>query len=131
LVWTKADLHAPSGDELLAAQAKLGAVASVPVSAETGEGLETLVRTISDLATAGAAVEHDAPILTHERHRYAVSRALDETSAFRDRWVHADVPAPVAAVHLREAVRVLEDLVGAVDVEDILEEVFKRFCVGK
>jgi tRNA modification GTPase len=131
LVWTKADLHAPRAEELRDAQTKLGAVASVAVSAETGAGLEVLVRTISDLATAGAAVEHDAPILTHERHRYAVSRALEETAAFRDRWMHADVPAPVAAVHLREAVRVLEDLVGAVDVEDILDEVFKRFCVGK
>jgi tRNA modification GTPase len=42
-----------------------------------------------------------------------------------------DLPAPVAAVHLREAVKSLEDLVGAVDVEDILDEVFRRFCVGK
>jgi tRNA modification GTPase len=42
-----------------------------------------------------------------------------------------EIPAPVAAVHLREAVTTLEDLVGAVDVEDVLDEVFRRFCVGK
>jgi tRNA U34 5-carboxymethylaminomethyl modifying GTPase MnmE/TrmE len=37
----------------------------------------------------------------------------------------------VAAVHLRTAVMILEDLIGAVDVEDVLDEVFRRFCVGK
>jgi tRNA modification GTPase len=41
------------------------------------------------------------------------------------------IPAPVAAVHLREAVMTLEDLIGAVDVDDVLDEVFRRFCVGK
>jgi tRNA modification GTPase len=77
-------------------------------------------------------VQHvDAPLLTQERHRYAVARALEEARAFRDRWISGDVPAPVAAVHLREAVSTLEDLIGAVDVEDVLDEVFRRFCVGK
>ena len=69
--------------------------------------------------------------LTQERHRYEVSQALGEAKAFRERWRNGDVPAPVAAVHLREAVRSLEDLVGPVEVEDILDEVFRRFCVGK
>ena len=42
-----------------------------------------------------------------------------------------DAPAVVTAVHLRDAVHALEELVGRVDVEDILDEVFRRFCVGK
>jgi tRNA modification GTPase len=42
-----------------------------------------------------------------------------------------DVPAVVAAVHLRAATASLEELVGRVDVESILDEVFSRFCVGK
>jgi tRNA modification GTPase len=41
------------------------------------------------------------------------------------------VPISIAAVHLRAALAALEDLVGAVDVEQILDEVFSRFCVGK
>jgi tRNA modification GTPase len=60
-----------------------------------------------------------------------VSRALDEVRAFRDAWQTGELPAPVAAVHLREAVSSLEDLIGVVGVEHILEEVFRRFCVGK
>jgi tRNA U34 5-carboxymethylaminomethyl modifying GTPase MnmE/TrmE len=37
----------------------------------------------------------------------------------------------VAGVHLREATSTLEDLIGAVDVDDVLDELFRRFCVGK
>jgi tRNA modification GTPase len=71
------------------------------------------------------------PLLTQERHRFAIARALTEAREFLDRWREGSIPAPVAAVHLREAVTVLEDLIGAVDVEDVLDEVFRRFCVGK
>jgi len=66
-----------------------------------------------------------------ERHRFAVSTALDEVRAFRESWGAASVPAPVAAVHLRTAVTTLEELIGAVDIDDVLDEVFRRFCVGK
>jgi tRNA U34 5-carboxymethylaminomethyl modifying GTPase MnmE/TrmE len=53
-----------------------------------------------------------------------VSTALDEVRAFRESWGAASVPAPVAAVHLRTAVTTLEELIGAVDIDDVLDEVF-------
>jgi tRNA modification GTPase len=107
-------------------------VATVAVSAETGNGLDALVdATVRAVSHDVTDYSVDMPLLTQERHRFAVGRALDEARAFRDRWKAGDVPAPVAAVHLREAVTVLEDLIGAVDVEDVLDEVFRRFCVGK
>jgi tRNA modification GTPase len=106
--------------------------ADVVVSAETGQGLESLIQIVVRLAAQDVNdYGADTPLLTQERHRYAVSRALDEVRDFQARWRSGDLPAPVAAVHLREAVTVLEDLIGAVDVEDVLDEVFRRFCVGK
>jgi tRNA modification GTPase len=106
--------------------------ARVSVSAETGQGLAALLETITDVATGDAGpMEVDAPMLTQERHRFAVRRALDEVRLFQDAWSAKTVPAPVAAVHIREAVTTLEDLIGSVDVEDVLDEVFRRFCVGK
>ena len=131
-VRTKVDIQRPSSDELAVDRATLGAVDAVSVSAETGEGLAALLRSISTaIEDAQALSTSDAPLLTQERHRYAVARALDETRAFRDRWQGGDVPATVAAVHLREAVTTLEDLIGRVDVEHVLDEQFRRFCVGK
>jgi tRNA modification GTPase len=102
------------------------------VSAETGEGLTELLAAIT--ATLGAdqrTPDLDAPLLTHTRQRRAIQHARDELAAFRDAWYDAELPAPVAAVHLRAAVHALEELVGAVDVEEVLERVFARFCVGK
>ena len=95
--------------------------------------MELLIGLAITAIVAGEAgpIEVDAPMLTHERHRFAVRRALDEVRLFQDAWSAKSVPAPVAAVHLREAVTTLEDLIGSIDVEDVLDEVFRRFCVGK
>lgn len=102
------------------------------VSAETSEGLPELVNIIQHVLSERADLtEIDAPALTQARHRYAVTRALKEVRSFRSAWHEAQIPATVAAVHLRTAASALEDLIGRVDVEDILDELFSRFCVGK
>jgi tRNA modification GTPase len=128
-VRTKADVE----QNAVGAEAIRGRfAASVAVSAETGAGLTALLETITAIVAGEAGpIEVDAPMLTHERHRFAVRRALDEVRLFQDAWSAKSVPAPVAAVHLREAVTTLEDLIGSIDVEDVLDEVFRRFCVGK
>ena len=41
------------------------------------------------------------------------------------------LPAPVAAVHVRAAAAALDELIGTVDVDDVLARVFSTFCVGK
>ena len=131
-VRTKADVS-PAGDAALArAKAEAGAQTAIAVSAETGAGLADLLDQITTIVSnGGAPIAADAPILTHERHRFAIARALDEVKSFRDDWQSGRVPVTIAAVHLREAVTTLEDLIGAVDVEDVLDELFRRFCVGK
>jgi tRNA modification GTPase len=58
-----------------------------------------------------------------------VARA--ELSEFLIVWGRGSVPATVAAVHVRAAVHALDELIGAVDVDDVLARVFERFCVGK
>jgi tRNA modification GTPase len=104
----------------------------VYVSAETGEGLRELGAAIADaLASAKGTLTLDAPLVTRERHRFALTRARGELAEFRAAWQTQSVPAVVAAVHLREATRELEELIGAVDVEEVLDRVFGSFCVGK
>ena len=132
LVYTKSDLQSPDADELQLLQSEFAADDTAAVSAETGVGVGELLEAVNAvLGRAAGALETDAPLLTHTRHRSAVARALDEVRNFHGVWCTAAAPAPVAAVHLRAAVTALEDLIGAVTVEDILDEVFRRFCVGK
>jgi tRNA modification GTPase len=131
-VRTKIDTIPPSESELVAQSIKIDTQPFFSVSAETGAGLGELLTGVARLAARSADLrDDDAPMLTQERHRFAVTRALDEVRAFREAWSTRHVPAPVATVHLRSAVLTLEDLIGAVDVEDVLDEVFRRFCVGK
>jgi tRNA modification GTPase len=131
-VRTKSDLVPIRNGELESAHDDKSVVDAIAVSAESGAGLELLIEATVNVATRGLnEFSADMPLLTQERHRFAVARALAEAREFFDRWSEGSIPAPVAAVHLREAVTVLEDLIGAVDVEDVLDEVFRRFCVGK
>ncbi|HET9455024.1 MAG TPA: tRNA uridine-5-carboxymethylaminomethyl(34) synthesis GTPase MnmE [Gemmatimonadaceae bacterium] len=110
-------------------QARAGAIA---VSAQSGEGLATLTNAIAAaLSAAQGALALDAPLITRERHRIGIARAQDELRQFHEAWSGGAVPAVVAAVHLRAATRELEEIVGAVDVEDVLDRLFSAFCVGK
>lgn len=122
---TKADL-------MSAAERSVNGSRHVLVSAETGEGIPALGRAIANaLQSTNGVLPLDAPLITRERHRFALERAREELRQFRDAFAGAGVPAVVAAVHLREATRLLEELIGAVDVEDVLDRLFSSFCVGK
>lgn len=102
------------------------------ISAETGEGLSDLLDAIvTTLDNNGQTPDLDAPVLTHMRHRYAIEEARSELLAFRSAREDARLPASIAAVHLRSAVHALEELIGAVDVDDVLDRLFASFCVGK
>ena len=132
LVRTKSDLDTPDGTELSALSTSLGASATVAVSAETGAGIQSLLKSIGDaLDREAGAPELDAPVLTQARHQLGVARALAELGDFRRAWREEALPATVAAVHLHAAADALRDLIGGIDTEQILDEVFRRFCVGK
>jgi tRNA modification GTPase len=132
LVLTKCDLEPPVGAELSALGAELAAAASLAASAETGAGIQSLLKSIGDvLGREAGTPELDAPMLTQARHQAGVARALAELLDFRRAWREAALPATVAAVHLHASAEALRDLIGGIDTEQILDEVFRRFCVGK
>lgn len=117
-VRTKSDLGAPDG-------ARLG------VSVVTGEGLgEFKSRVVEQLFAAGAALGDLEPALTRDRHRQALERAASELGATRTHLAPGGDPV-LAAHHVQEAVRALDQLIGQVDVEEILSQLFSAFCVGK
>jgi tRNA modification GTPase len=105
----------------------------VPVSARTGEGLPDLVQRIIDLLNR----DHEPtsagnPVLTRERHRVALTKARAELATFLQNCINGfELPATIAAVHLHSARGYLEELVGTLDLEEVLDRVFSSFCVGK
>ena len=106
--------------------------ADVVVSAHTGEGLTTLLSVIeARLAGERGIPVLDAPALTRARHRVAVERATSELSQFLTAWYDDLLPASVSATHVRAAADALSELIGIVYVDDVLDVVFRSFCVGK
>jgi tRNA modification GTPase len=104
----------------------------VAVSAASGAGLGELLDQITKMVVATtAAPDADTPIITRARHRAALEGARGELTAFRAAWSAGSLPAPVAAVHVLEASRLLDEMIGTVEVDDVLARVFSTFCVGK
>ena len=118
LVRTKADLAAAAGD-------------GICVSVVTGEGLGTIRRAAAERVFADRFNLSDLePGLTRERHRTALTRAQ---AALAEAVSHLGPggDAVLAAHHVRQATDALDELLGVVDIEDVLDRVFGSFCVGK
>lgn len=98
------------------------------VSGKTGAGVDHLVALIGEkLATR---VE-GAGIVVRERHRIAVLRTIGALESAAIEVEAGAARAEIAAELLRDAIRGLEVLVGRVGVEDLLDEIFASFCIGK
>ncbi len=101
------------------------------VSVVTGAGLDTLRQRLAEVAFGQLLALGDVePVVTRARHRAALERALLELDAFSEARA-ASVDAAAAATHLRAAVLALDDLIGVVTPDDVLDRVFATFCVGK
>lgn len=98
------------------------------VSGETGEGLAALIegiRTALSHRVAGAG------ILVRERHRLAATKAAAALCTCLAQVELGPDRVEFAADELRSAVLALDSLIGHVDVEDLLDEIFASFCIGK
>jgi tRNA modification GTPase len=97
---------------------------AVPISALTGEGVEGLLSALGQRVAENYRIE--APVLTRARHR----QALEEAVLSLRRGSGAPLPE-LRAEDLRLALRSLGRITGAVDVEDLLDVIFRDFCIGK
>ncbi len=119
----------PRGDDLVVrGKADLLPTEGLAVSGKTGDGLDQLVGEITRILESRAA---GAGVMTRERHRIAMKTALQAMESARNEVLLGSDRAEMAAEELRTAVRALESLVGRVDVEHLLDEIFSSFCIGK
>ncbi|WP_299735920.1 tRNA uridine-5-carboxymethylaminomethyl(34) synthesis GTPase MnmE [uncultured Roseobacter sp.] len=101
---------------------------SVGISGKTGAGVQELITRIQATLQDKTAL---AGLATHERHRVAMERAFESLQAAQA--IVGDGPElyDIAAEELRTSIRALEALVGRIDVESLLDEIFSSFCLGK
>jgi tRNA modification GTPase len=99
---------------------------SLSVSATTGAGIDALLKQLAEKTTALFSSRRGQPSLTRARHR----QALEQARSALERSLEARLPE-LAAEDLRLALRHLGALTGKVHVEDLLDVIFKDFCIGK
>jgi tRNA modification GTPase len=99
---------------------------AIGVCALSGEGLENLAAAIGSLARARLG-DGASALIVRERHRQALEEAAESVEAV----IGEKRALELQAEELRRASRALGRIVGAVDVEDVLDAVFSRFCIGK
>lgn len=100
-------------------------VSALPVSARTGAGLRDLEERLAAFSAERMAGT-GAPALTRARHRAALEECRDALA----RALGAPLPE-LAAEDVRLASRALGRITGRVDVEDLLDVIFRDFCIGK
>ncbi len=122
------DMVPRPNDILLRAKADLLDSKSGAVSGSTGEGVAELVEMIRSRLSELVA---DIGVATRERHKMSMERAISSLSRADQALDLGPEHTDIAAEELRSAVRALDALVGRVDVENILDEIFASFCIGK
>jgi tRNA modification GTPase len=101
--------------------------ADLAVSAKTGAGLDRLIEAIADRAEKAVGTRAD-PALTRARHREALERARADIRTF---LTGSPAALELRAEDVRRAAQALGRITGRVDVEDVLDQIFSRFCIGK
>ena len=100
----------------------------IPISSHLGLGVERLLRRLTEFAQSSFAGSETA-LVTRERHRNALQAALDALN--RAMALPRRDAEDLVAEELRSAAGALGRLTGRIDVEDVLDVVFRDFCIGK
>lgn len=97
------------------------------ISAVTGDGIDQL---LGDVSAALSQRIAGMGVASHERHRQALVRARDALG-LAHRAFSSGEGAEIIALHLRDGATALDSLIGRMDVEAVLGEIFAQFCIGK
>lgn len=125
---SRPDFPAEADDIVLNAKADTLEDKHGAVSGQTGYGVSQLMDRITDVLKERAA---GVGIATRLRHQQAMERGHDALAAALALLPQGEDTTDIAAEELRSAIRALDSLVGRVDIENVLDEIFASFCLGK
>jgi len=113
-VWSKSDTH--------------GLRKGLNISSLTGAGIDDLVFSISAILERKSSL---AMVASRERHRIALNNAINHITEGKVIISNGYDLSELAAEEIHYGINALNSLIGRVDVEHILDEIFSSFCLGK
>ena len=102
----------------------------IPISAKTGSGLPELTEALAEIGRRITGDNHET-LVTNIRHHEALSRAATALGRVRDGLKMATLPPDLIAQDLREALYHLGEIVGEISTDEVLGNIFRKFCIGK
>ncbi len=121
IIHTKADL------ETLPKRDSSGTSLEIPCSCKDADGMNALLSRLSCFAGEMISVS-EAPLATRQRHRHFL---LECETCLRHGVSQEHLPGELRAEDLRKAADALGRITGRIDVEDLLDVIFRDFCIGK
>lgn len=102
----------------------------IPISAKTGSGLPELTEALAEIGRRITG-DTDETLVTNIRHYEALSRAATALGRVRDGLKVSTLPPDLIAQDLREALYHLGEIVGEISTDEVLGNIFRKFCIGK
>lgn len=121
------DEFAPD-DVFVQAKADIYSSDMLAISGKTGEGIDRLIDHVSQRLQEKVG---QIGIAMRERHRVAMLRGISYLDDAARALERPDAMTDLVAEDLRSAIRAVDSIVGRVDVEHVLDEIFSSFCIGK
>jgi tRNA modification GTPase len=115
-------------DILVLGKGDLMQAPAASVSGKTGAGVDALLTQIASRLEQRLAAPS---VFSRQRHRSALEQAMSALQQSIDALPQAAVQPELVAAEVRLALYALEGIMGRVDVEDLLGEIFSSFCIGK
>ena len=102
----------------------------IKVSAKTIEGLDTLYEKIAEMFALNEINSNSSEIITNIRHRNQIDKAINSLKE-AVLGIESQMPIDVISVSIKEALENLSAITGENVSEDIISEIFSKFCLGK
>jgi tRNA modification GTPase len=102
----------------------------VAISALYRSGIEELKATIASVMTANFPSVPDRTVISNLRHKVALEKTVEALKEARE-GLHKKIPPEFTAADLQSALRCLGEITGQTSREEVLDQIFSRFCIGK
>ena len=105
-------------------------IKNVKTSALYNKGIDKLNRVIKKIATKGLTINSNNSIIPNMRHKIEIEKSMETTSRIKE-GLKNKTPFELIAIDLKEVIDSLGEIIGVSVKEEILDEIFSRFCIGK
>ncbi len=102
----------------------------IKMSAKNKQGIEELYQKIEDKYNLNKINLNDEIVITNIRHKNSITKAIENINKIKE-TIQTEMPIDIVAIFLREVLENLGDITGENVNEEIIDDIFSKFCLGK